>query len=712
MKDRFSYIKKIICVALLAGIMATGLIAQTTQTAYSLYLKANNLQNRGDYYGAVESYREALILNPQYGDAWYNLAVCTYNLGEYDLCIEYSDNASKYSRNVSEIENLKGMALISLGRLDEAKSVFNNVLKKYPNDIDARFGLAELNLYSGSLTSAERLYIDALKRDNRNRKALLSLALVSSEEGKDDLAERYVNQAIEYHNGDAEVYYLASYLATKRNDLENAERLVRSAIQISPNYDKAYELLASILYSQQRYNEVIDLCDFRIGRNRSLTGAWYLKGLAQKGLEANEDAIKSFNTGLSINPVDEVMRFALEQLVDKTLSVEDTRRSSWSSFHINKAREYKRNFDGPSERYEYQKALSIDPLDTNIRQSFADMLERDGFYELYLQQLKFIKNINSSRTDVLTDQQVKNDDVEEALESLMSDNLAKRWDIDPFYLDKTRWNIGIYFMSNPVHLIHADADEIIAVAAKDIFNGVPSASVDVRTTAVSGYGEAYRQARTSGRDYFIILKTDETDRSFSLDVEVYSGRTGTKTTDMHIYRTGNDRIAKSLRRFRQAVLDILPIRGKVLNDASNTLLVDLGKSDGIVKGAVFDVVKKGAVKTVDTGVGVNYNSNDILGTFTVTDINEEISQGKYKKKGFYDTLNIGDEIILVKMPEAKGNDDQSINGNAVTDTRPAANSEGEPATEVATAAERESLKESFKVQVKESPLITMIRSII
>ncbi len=696
---------------MLSGMAASGLYAQS-QTAYSLYQKANALQQRGDYYGAVESYREALLLNPQYGDAWYNLSVCTYNLGEYDLCVEYADNAAKYSRNVSEIQNLKGMAFISLGRLDEAKSIFNEVLRKYPNDIDARFGLAELNLYSGSLTSAERLYIDALKRDNRNRKALLSLALVSAEEGKNDIAERYVNQAIEYHNGDPEVYYLASYLATKRGEYEEAERLVRSSIQINSNYDKAYELLASILYSQQRYNEVIDLCDYRIGRNRNLTGAWYLKGLSQKSLKDNESAIKSFNTGLSINPVDEVMRFALEQLVDSTFAVEDSRRNAWSLFHIAKAREYKRNFDGPSERYEYQKALSIDPLDTSIRQSFADMLYRDGFYELYLQQLKFIKNMRQAVSNTRSEQETKNDDMEEALESLMADNLGKRWNVDPFFLDKTRWNIGIYFVKNPVQLIHADSDEIIAVAAKDMFDGVPSASVDVRTTAVSGYGEAYRQARTSGRDYFIILKTDETDRSFSLNVEIYSGRTGTKTTDIHIYRTGNDRIAKSLRRFRQAVLDILPIRGKVLNEASSTLLVDLGKSDGIVTGATFDVVKKGSVKTVDTGVGVNYNSNDILGTFTVTDVNEEISQGLYKKKGFYDILNIEDEIILVKMPDATQDDGQSIEGNAVTDTRPAANSEGEPATEVAVAAERESLKESFKAQIKESPLITMIQSII
>lgn len=721
---RFCIYAVVACVALSGSFIS----AQASSTnALELYGKARRAQQEGDYYGAVESYREALLVNPQFGDAWFNLATCVYNLGEYDLCVEYADNAIRYSRDLSDIKNLKGMALINLGQLDAARTVFNEVLKKYPNDIDARFGLAELNIYNGSLSSAENLYLDALKRDNRNRKALLSLALVSAEEGNDKKSERYVNQAIEYHNGDPEVYYLASYLAMKRGELSNAERYVRSALQINANYDRAYELLSSILYSQKRYNEVIEICDYRISRNRKLTGAWYLKGLSQMRLNDNEEAINTFSTGLSIDPQDEVMRFALEQLVDKTLLVEDSRRKAWADYHISKAREYNRNFDGPSERYEYQKALALDPLNTSARQAFANMLERDGFYEIYLHQLKFIKanetttsvtavqtDENTPKTTVnRTEQQIKNDDTIEALDSLMSNNLSNRWNVDPFYLDKTRWNIGIYFTQNPAQIIHSDVDEIVSVAAGEIFEGIPSASVDVRTTAIKGYGEAYRAARISERDYFVILSAKETERTFSLDATVYSGRTGTKTKDVHIYRTGNDRIAKALRRLRQALLDILPIRGTILNDATNTLLVDLGKSDGIVKDAVFDVVKKGRIKTVDTGTGVVYNSSDILGTFTVTDVNEEISQGIYKKKGFYDTLNIGDEIVLVKMPDTKGGEDgQNIEGNLVTDTRPAADSNGRPATVAAEAAERESLKESFKLQARETPLISLIQSIL
>lgn len=687
-----------------------------TKTALSLYNRAYKFQQREDYYSAIESYREALQLNPQYGDAWYNLAMCTFHLGEYDLSVKYADVAAKYARNLSEIQNLKGMSLISLGRIDDARTVFNSVIEKYPNDVNARFGLAEIDLYKGSVTSAEKRYLDALKRDNTNRKALLSLALVAAEQGNNAAAERYVNQALEYHSGEAEVHYLASYLAAKRGDVKEAERRARSAVQIKGDYDQAYQLLADILFSQGRYDEVIDICEFLVGRNRNLSVAWYLMGLSQQRLGQYENALDTYNVGLSIDSLDEIMRLAMEQLVNESLDIEDDRRTSWAKFHINKAVEFNRGYDGPSERYEYQKALSLDPLNSKARQSFANLLERDGFYELYLHQLKFLKENQemypASRTDenksasARSAQQKKNDDTIEGLESLLRNNLSHKYSMDPFYLDKTRWNIGIYFERTPVSTLHSDAEEIVANAIRDLFNGVAVTTVDVRADGVDGFAQAYRMARTSGMDYFLIIKVDETDRSFSLGANMYSARTGTKTTDIKVYRTGNDRVAKSIRRLRQAVLDILPIRGKVLYNSTNTVLCDLGKSDGIAKGAKFDVVKKGKVMTADTGSGVYYTEADILGTFTIETVGEEISEGTYKKRGFYDALNVGDDLILIELK-----DGTSIAGNAVTDTRPAADAKGKPATASAVSAERESIKEDLKAPARESTLINMIRSI-
>ncbi|WP_318743943.1 tetratricopeptide repeat protein [Treponema sp.] len=709
----------------IAGTLAAVLSAQgrgTGRTAIELFADGQELQAHKQWFDAMDLYQEALSMNPQYGDAWYNMALCSYALGSYDLCVQYADNAAKYERNLSDIQNLKGMAMISLGKIDEAKNVFTAVLKKYPNNIDARFGLAELDLLDGRISVAEGRYLDALKRDSQNRKALLSLALVSSEMGKNEAAEQYVKQALSYYSGEAEVHYMASYLAAKNGDYKVAEQRARSAVQINGDLDKAYSLLAQILFAQKRYDEVIDICDFRIGRKRDCVGAWYLKGLSQQKLERYYDAIDTYQTGLTINPQDEVMRNALELLVGQVLTVEDPRRNSWAEYHSKKAAEFGRNFDGISERYEYQRALSVAPLNASIRQSFADMLERDGLYELYLQQLKFIKENaevldngpvlqrdENSPSRKRSREQIKNDDAIENYESIMRNNISARWKIDPFYLDKTRWNIGIYYTKKPVQLFHADLEEISALAARTAFSGVPSTAVDVETDPVASYGEAFRLARTQGRDYFVIMTAEETERTYSIDATIYSARTGTKTSEIHVYRTGNDCMAKSLQRFRAGVLDILPIRGKVLQNVQGTLLLDLGKNDGISVDAEFNIIRKGGIETNDEGPGIKYNKKDLLGTVKVTACDEEISEGKYRKNGFYDTLNVGDEIILVKN---KDGDKKDKDGNAATDSRPAADSEGKAATEAAAAAEKEAIKESLKPVSRENDLIHLIREIL
>lgn len=692
------------------------------ETALELFGRAQELQERSQWYDAVDLYQEALELNPQYGEAWYNLALCSYALGSYDLAVQYAGNAAKYARNFSAVQNLKGMALISLGKVDEARAVFEEVLAKFPNDIESRFGLAELDLLDGRISVAEGRYLDALKRDGRNRKALLSLALVSAEMGKRSVSENYIQQALSYYSGEPEVHYMAAYLSAKNGDYRTAEQRARSAVQINGSFDRAYALLAGILYAQKRYDEVIDICDFRIGRNRNAGDAWCLKGRCQEKIGRPADALETYAAGLSVSPQDEVMRQSLEQLVRETLPVEDEARNIWAMFHFAKAAEYGRNFDGIAERYEYQKALSIAPLNNEIRQSFADMLERDAQYEMCLQQLKFMQenDASSAQDSVIqrdenspsktrTRSQIKNDDAIEAYESLMKNNIAGRWNVDPFYLDKTRWNIGIYYTKKPVQLFHADLEEIAAAAAKDIFNGIPSAYVDVQSEPVESYGEAFRLARTAGREYFVIMTADETERTFSIDAQIYSARTGSKISEIHVYRTGNDCMAKSLQRFRQGVLDMLPIRGKVLRNVQGTLLIDLGRNDGIAAGSEFDIIRKGCVVTNDSGPGVTYNTKDLLGTAVVSQADEEISEGAYRKKGFYDTLNAGDEVILTKNPEPK---DGSEGAPAGQDSRPAADLQGNPATESARQAELESLKESLRPASRENDLIHLIRSIL
>ncbi len=682
-----------VSVSLSAAVFAQNFSSQNSNPL-RFYESGIQKQEKEDFYGASEDFQLALQQNPAFGEAWLHLAEVTYSAGDFNLALTYLDSADKYAKNRTDIQNLRGLCLISLGRFDEAGKVFSLVLKKSPNDINARFGLAELDLYTGSYLGAQNQYQDALKRQLNNRKALLSLALISAETGNNDAAEKYISQALKFHSGDGEVHYLASYLAAKSGNLKESERQIRSAIQINVDSVKSYELLSSILYAQKRYDEVIDISDYLISRDRNNSQSWYIKGLSQYRKNDINAALETWSEGLAVNPRDEIMRSALELSVMKNLPVEDAKRASWAEYHVKKGREYAKTFMGEEARYEYQRALKLNPYDTVARSEYAELLTRTGLNENYLNQLKFIKHAkenqnsaekssssgngngaNQSQNAESDETRLKNtrvNDTIEAYEALLKYSLSAKWNVDPFYLDKTRWRIGIYFTKSPVQLVHSDAEEIAAAMAADIFSGISSASVAVENKAVSGYGEAFSLARANKMDYFVMLSINETDREFSLDSTVYSGRTGTETAKFSSFRTGNDRFSSVLRAFRRDILDILPVKGKIIDKTVNEILVDLGTVEGMKKDVVLDVVKAGKVRTADKGTGITFDRKDYLGKITLSEAGEEISQGTLEQNGFYDRVNVGDEVLLLSVPGEKSGSDSQISENT-----PAAGENGE-----------------------------------
>ena len=622
-------------------------------TAKTLFDKALAEEQNESWYTASQFYMEALQKNPVYADAWFHLARCSYELGEFDLALTRLDEAEKLSKGDNAIQNLRGMTFIAMGRFSDARAIFQGILKRTPNDIDARFGLAELDLFDGKISGAEKQYTEALKRQAENRKALLSLALVSARLGKTDNARRYINQALSLYSDESEVHYLAAVIHCMQGDIKKAEHYCRVAVEVDGNNEKAYELLAKIRYEQGQFGDVIDFCDFIIGRDRSNAIAWYLKGAALAAQKKNEEAIEIWNAGLGINPIDEVMRAALELEVNRMIPLEDARRGEWAQYHIQNAREYTRRYDSMGTTYEYQRALKIQPSNSEARMNFASMLEMNGLHENYLDQLLFIRENREEADNEKSAEKTAMNDTIEAFESLLQDSLAKKWGVQTFYLDKTRWNLGLYYIPSDVNQIHVQNNRIAAEFASEMFSGISASAVSISVQEIKGFGDAYQKARTQGMDYFVILGVDEGSRDITLEYSVYSARTGTKIKENSLYNTGNYRYSSVFRRFRDEVLSLLTVRANIIDRDGKILLADIGRSENIRNGAVFDIVRKNAISTASSGAGVTYRESDVLGTFTVTLAGEEVSEGVLEYKGFYDRINRGDELVLISLPQSE-----------------------------------------------------------
>ena len=675
--------------------MSFGICFTESKTALSLYSLGIEKEEEGDWYSASQYFIEVTDKNPAFSQAWLHLAECSYRLGEYDLAMQYLTEAEKFEKNNSSLQNLKGMVNLSLGKTEDAKQIFNEVLKKYPNDVDAHFGLAEIELYDGKFSGAEQQYSEALKRQSTNRRAILSLALICAQTGKFAQAEAFLSQAMQYYSGESEVHYLSSVIYLMEGNYPLSEQQARIAVEIDGKNENAYQLLTTSLYYQGRYSEVIDLSDFLISRNRNNTAAWYIKGISLLKLGDTEEALDTLETGLSIDPQDELMRFQLELTARNNLSLNDKRRGDWAQYHLENAVQYESRYDRAGSTYEYQRALLLDPVNKNARLAYANILELNGMHELYLNQLNFVKNNEGKLSTGL-------EDTIEAYNSLLEDTLAKQWNVDPFYLDKTRWNIAVFYTENPSSFHHADSERLTAQAAGDVFSGIPVTSVKTQVTPVSGYGEAFRNARNNNFDYFVIVSLSEGSEDLTLNSSMYNARTGTEIKKDSFYATGNNRYSTVLRRFRNSVLDSLTVKGKILSRKGKTVLVDLGRSENISDGAEFKIIKKGKLKTADSGTGLFYSDDDVTGELVISKSSEEVSEAQITQHGFYDRINVGDEVVLIKAGQQQA--------DSGTGTVPNADNSGNEIVSTAVSS-GQNLVEEIRKSVERPAILELLRNI-
>jgi tetratricopeptide (TPR) repeat protein len=713
--------KRIFASLACAALLSAFAFGQNAKSASYLFEEGKNFQDERDWWNASEKYQEALKANPSYADAWFRLAQCVYQMNQSEAALEYLQSAKKYAPGRSDMLNLEGMAMISLGRLDEAQKIFEGIQKKYPNDIDSRFGLAELNLFKGRVSGAESLYSDALKRNPGSSKALLSLALISAELGKDKQAETFVNQAIQSHAENPQAHYVASYLSLKKGDAAAAEKRCLAAIQVDSNYWKAYELLSLIYFAQGRYNDVIDLSDMMISRDRNNGRAWFIKGLSLERLGQKTKAIDIWSRGLDAVPQDEVMRAAFELLVFDDIDIEDARRKTWAKHHVQKGADYAKKFAGPQMRYEYQAALRLDPANYAARSAFSRLLRAEGFSENFLSQIKFIQENeilksgieeakkNGKKIDA-DDEKIaytRLSDTVEGYECLLQDTLASKWDVNPFFLDKTRWTIGFYCLPANGTSAHPELSNIAAKHLSLMFRGILGTSARIAVSDAPSFGAAYADAHKNGYDYFVLFSAAESERDIKFSADVYSARTGTETQKFAVYKTGNNRYAAALLSLRQGILDILPVRAKLLERSGNDVLVDIGKTEGMVKGAKFAVIARGALKTADSGKGLRFEKDALLGTVELVKVGEEISEGVLSGTGFYDRVNPRDELLLLEMPK-----DDSDASKTAQDTSPAADQNGRPLDGSPIEAAAEDPLRGAAAKAERTPeLLEMIRGL-
>lgn len=124
------------------------------------YNRGDILQHLGRREEAVVAFRQAVAENPLDLYSHRALNALLFCLGRDDEFLRSYDEASLRASDPSRLQLAKGSTLLVAGRVAEAMQQFETVLRRIPEDVDARYGLASAQLrcqqFSRAITEFRR----------------------------------------------------------------------------------------------------------------------------------------------------------------------------------------------------------------------------------------------------------------------------------------------------------------------------------------------------------------------------------------------------------------------------------------------------------------------------------------------------------------------------------------------------------------------------
>jgi len=244
------------------------------------YNEGVQLQRAGNNLDALKRFQAATTSDPQFALAFSRLA-------EIDSALGYeseAEQASQHALDASQDLPLSAQYLIQASHAriakDSSKAIaaYQNLEKSFPDDLDVQFALGSLFEDSGKLDEARTRFNNVLKIDPKNLDALLAAGRVEDKAGNPQAAldplSKARNLAIDLNN-------------------EEQQALILLATGI------AYQDMNKPQEALRNYQDSMDI-NQRLGKKRGVAAALVQIAQVQTSLGKSDDALRSYNQALQL----------------------------------------------------------------------------------------------------------------------------------------------------------------------------------------------------------------------------------------------------------------------------------------------------------------------------------------------------------------------------------------------------------------------------
>jgi tetratricopeptide (TPR) repeat protein len=199
------------------------------QSAKAQFNLGNALRDEGKIREALDRYRDALILYPDYVEVHYNLGVVYQEDGKLDWAlVAYQKALTADSLHASTLHNC-GMLLVRKGDHQEAADVFRRLVKVKPNSLDALSNYALALHRAGDHQKAAELYLQVLESDPGHEDAAINLGFLYQEVGYTAETIAVYKRVLQSRQDAYRVAYNLGVMLSRLGSLEKAIEAYRQA---------------------------------------------------------------------------------------------------------------------------------------------------------------------------------------------------------------------------------------------------------------------------------------------------------------------------------------------------------------------------------------------------------------------------------------------------------------------------------------------------
>ena len=222
----------------------------------------------GELGSAMNCYKNAIAIKPDYAKAHYNLAGTLHELGQLEESVKSYESSLMIEPDYAEAHNNLGNVFRELGELNMAIISYEKALVIKPDYVEAHF----------------------------------SLAIVLESFDKFDLMLEHLQEAVAIKPNFSEAYLSLGDCFKKLGQLDDAVKSYNQAVNIQPNFLEAHNNLGNVLKELGQIDDAVNAYESALAINSDYPSIYNNLGNSFKELGRLSDAVKSYESAIAINP--------------------------------------------------------------------------------------------------------------------------------------------------------------------------------------------------------------------------------------------------------------------------------------------------------------------------------------------------------------------------------------------------------------------------